>query len=810
MIALCLGYFHSGATHIVGGDFYYNQLSSTRYEIVMELYLDCFNGNPDAIAQDKFAIIGIFNAKSNAFIDTILVERSSPKRVKVANYVCALPPSSECIDQYTYKRTITLVPNDEGYILSFQRCCRNNSISNLIFPGGTGATYWLKIPPRKDVSWNNMARFKKLPPNYLCTNEELIWDHSAVDPDGDSLVYELYQPYKGASQTFPRPDFPANPPYEGITWQAGYTTNNQMHGNPILTINRKSGELHVVPNKTGQFVVGVKVKEYRNGLLINETLRDYQMNVYNCQPIITAAFFKRDLECSDTVNFINQSKKATHFEWYFGDPNDPEAMSFETNPTHIYPGNGKYKVKLIALDDRNCSDTTEDFIEVLSEINVDIGPDTNVCDNFEVYLEADYPTATSIRWSNGKFGKRVLAKDTGIYTVKVYYFTCFGTDTLFIHSSQVKLDLPEDSLYCEAVNGELDAGVENVHYKWSTSPADTFRHLTVDKPGTYSLQIRNDIGCTDRDSIRLFIATKPEIGPYYFVCNEFTYTIDAGEIPESRYRWDNGSTGRFRTITDQGKYWVTVWQRHCNSSDTLEVINPVIPLDLGNDTIYCDSFNVTLVAPDDMATYSWNTEATSQTINVTSPGKYSVLVYDTNGCSRYDSITLLITPSPEIDLGIDTAICVRDEITIGIDEQFVSYQWNTGDDKNKIRVAREGLYVLQVVDKYKCTGIDSVFIREDPNALANDLYVPNAFTPNGDGLNDLFPFSEQISQREYHLQIYNRWGQKVFDSALNDIQSWNATFKEEKVCQDAYVYLMRYRGCDGDIRNLSGTVTVLR
>lgn len=809
-VVLCLTSIQSGATHIVGGDFYYNQLSSTRFEIVLELYLDCFNGNPDAIASDKFAIIGVFNASTNAFIDTFEMMRTPPKRVNVVNYVCALPPSTECIDQYTYKKTIAILPGQDGLILAFQRCCRNNTISNIVAPEATGATYWCKIPGSNSLIWNNPARFKSLPPNYLCTTEELVFDHSATDPDGDSLAYELYQPYRGATQMNPRPFSPSNPPFPKVIWQTGYNTFDQMSGNPILKVDRKTGLLTVTPDKEGQFVVGIKVLEFRNGILINETLRDYQMNVYRCQPIITSAFFKRKYECSDTVKFVNLSRNATKYEWTFGNPEDPEATSGERNPSHVYPGNGTYPVKLIAKDDRGCKDTFETTINVLSQIDVEIGPDTNVCKNFTVYLEADYPDATAIRWSNGRIGPRVQATDTGIQTVKVYYESCFGTDTMYIHSRQIALDLPEDSLFCDSVHGLIDAGVENVSYQWSTSPADTFRFLEVHNPGMYSLLIRNETGCTAKDSIYLFNADKPRIGPFLFVCNEFSHTMDAGNIPEAMFLWDNGSTSRFRTVSSAGTYWVQVKQRHCLSADTLKIRNPVIPLELGNDTIYCDSFRVILSAPDHMARYAWNTEATSQSIIVTREGKYSVQVEDTNGCIRMDSIRLEITPSPKIFIGNDTGICVYDEISIGLTDDFTMYEWNTGEQTGTILVSHEAVYVLKVTDKYHCTGTDSIFVYEDPDALPNDMFIPNAFTPNNDGLNDYFPFTDPVTQREFHVQVFNRWGQKVFDSELNGTAHWDALFKDDEVSVDAYVYLIRYRGCDGDLRHESGTVTVLR
>ena len=238
------------ATHIVGGEIYYDQITPTYYKITMYLYVDCQYGNPGAIILDTIARIGVFNARTNTKLKTYRVKRSFPERIDTINYKCVQKPEGVCVDKYEYITYQTIDPGQDGIILAYQRCCRNNSISNLYFPGETGATYWVKIPPK--ATKNSSARFKYLPPNYLCVNAPFTADHSATDPDGDDLVYSLVQPYHGASYSDPLPE-PSSPPYNRVTWGAGYSTGNQMAGNPILTINNATGLLTVTPNKTGQF-----------------------------------------------------------------------------------------------------------------------------------------------------------------------------------------------------------------------------------------------------------------------------------------------------------------------------------------------------------------------------------------------------------------------------------------------------------------------------------------------------------------------------------------------------------------------------
>jgi len=105
-----------------------------------------------------------------------------------------------------------------------------------------------------------------------------------------------------------------------------------------------------------------------------------------------------------------------------------------------------------------------------------------------------------------------------------------------------------------------------------------------------------------------------------------------------------------------------------------------------------------------------------------------------------DSIELTLSQSPEIYLGEDTTICVNSPTTFGVNTPYSVYTWNTGETTQYITTQSEGQYVLEVTDDLGCKGKDSLFITLDPEALPSVLYVPNAFTPNGDNLNELFPY----------------------------------------------------------------------
>jgi gliding motility-associated-like protein len=796
------------ATHIVGGDFYYKYVGNNQYDVTLKLYVDCENGNPNAIQSDQTAIVGIFNARTNVLVRTENFFRGSPRRLNKSYYTCLVPPKDVCVDEYTYTRRLVLSPGADGLILAFQRCCRNNTISNIVTPESTGATYWCKIPGTGTVRNNNSAVFKELPPNYLCEGAPLTFDHSAIDPDGDSLVYEFYTPFRGATRDDPRPLTPSRPPFSNIFWSNGYSTNAQITGAPSLEIDRRTGLVTVTPNKVGQYVIGIRVLEYRDGQLINETLRDYQMNVRRCQFDLVAAFFAPKYSCSKTVEFEDLSYKAARYRWDFGDPTTDQDVSTEREPTYTYPADGDYEVTLYVENDV-CQDEYTFIVSVRSDIQVDLGPDIVLCDRVDQYISSGAFDATKVRWNDGTFGPVYRARGPGQYIAEVFYGNCVGRDTLEISLDPVEFSIPEDSLFCEEVDAVLDAGIAGMKYRWSTSFADTFQTLRVTEPGVYWVRVQNE-HCSALDSIRLFTGTKPSLPEYQFVCNEFALDYDAGFVPEGRYLWSDGSTGQVNTITTGGIHWVEVQQRHCVFRDSIMIENSVVPVDLGPDLNHCDSFRVNLRAPENMKRVLWYDGSSVLTKTIDEAGTYYVEVEDTNGCVKADTVRYTITESPVPNLGKDTiTICAR-VIEVLSPGEFFGYQWSTGGNEARISVSEEGQYKVRVVDEVGCSGEDSVYINVDTESLPNYLYIPNAFSPNGDQLNERFPFSEAVEQPEYRVRIYNRWGQMVHDSEGNSEQNWDATFDNQLVAPDAYMYLVEYRGCDGNFKRQSGTVTILR
>jgi gliding motility-associated-like protein len=361
------------ATHIVGGEMNYTCLGNDQYEITLTIFRDCYNGNPGAFFDDP-ASIGVFDGATNLLLQELLIPFDTDLNDTldpVLSSECFVAPPDVCVHTTTYTTIVTLPSNPGGYTLAYQRCCRNVTITNIVDPLDTGATYSVFISEKALMECNSNPKFNTWPPIYICVNEPISFDQSAVDIDGDSIVYKLCTPLVGANPTDPMPQPPFNPPYDPITWiDPPYNEDNMLNGFPggdPLEIDEQTGLLTGTPNTIGQFVVGICVEEYRDGELISTTRRDFQYNVGECGQTLSA-FFTPSVQCDDlTVDIDNQSSNADEFIWYFNDPANPGAFSTEFEPSYTYADTGTYTIMLIAQPGTICADTS--FQEVTLQVN---------------------------------------------------------------------------------------------------------------------------------------------------------------------------------------------------------------------------------------------------------------------------------------------------------------------------------------------------------------------------------------------------------------------------------------------------------
>ncbi len=359
LFVLCFPTIHF-ASHIVGGDIGYRCLGGNQYEITLNVYRDCFYGANDA-PFDNPATLGIFNPRTRTLIQQFNIPFTQDDTLRgLFQDRCLLIPQDVCVHTSTYRDTITLLFSPDGYQIVYQRCCRNQTIANVVNPLETGATYDITITAAALRVCNSSPRFKEWPPIFVCVDNPIFYDHSAIDQDRDELVYSLCTPFTGGSLAQPKPLVPASPPYDTLRWvDPVYNLDNILGEGRPLRIDPRRGFLFARPGIQGQFVVGVCVDEYRGGELLSRTRRDFQYNIGMCRDI-NAVVGAPSIQCDDlTVNFESLSTGSADFMWNFDfkQGQAPIFTSREENPSFTYPDTGRYFVQLIVEPNSVCSDT---------------------------------------------------------------------------------------------------------------------------------------------------------------------------------------------------------------------------------------------------------------------------------------------------------------------------------------------------------------------------------------------------------------------------------------------------------------------
>lgn len=504
------------ATHIVGGELNYYPLNNNKYRITLKLYIDCYNGQAGAIAQDLYANISVYGKDSNQLLPNLCfaVKRGAPVRVSKTNYNCILLAPNACVDAYYYDTLVSLPYRTQGYILSFQRCCRNITILNLVDPNATGENIWTQISDSAQIGFNSSPTFKNLPPNFLCTNAPLVFDHSATDAEGDSLVYEFFHPFTGGYPSDPRPSFfnAEHPPFSKVVFQSGYTYDRAINSNPLASINSKTGLLKITPTFSGQFVVGIIVKEYRNGVLIGFTQRDYQFNVQECVFETTSAFVSPDINCDREVFFTNNSNNAKSYFWDFGDTSTFSDTSNSASGYYKYPKSGVYTVKLIAKNG-NCMDSLLKTITIIDNITYHLPNDTFVCNatNIPLFPSKFYYNASYL-WSTGSTDSVINPNTSGSFWLRITYGKCVKYDTCVITLDNLNVRLLSDSLSCnpesKKLEGKLYVKGPFKTIDWQSIPqqlpvgySDSF--ALVNENGRFKISGFNTNGCPYADSVFL-------------------------------------------------------------------------------------------------------------------------------------------------------------------------------------------------------------------------------------------------------------------------------------------------------------------
>lgn len=708
------------AAHIVGGEINYNCVGNNQYEMVLTVFRDC---NSAGANFDAPANITIFNSNGGVYMVRQVFFSTRARIPNIPPNNCTQLPNTVCTERAVYRDTVYLPPTAGGYTLSYQRCCRNASISNVPNSDDWGSTYTTSIPGN-DNSCNSSPSFTKLPPTVLCLNVPVKINLGATDADGDSLRYFLCSPFHGGGKqagtgfNSPKPDTALPPTYTKVPFRPGFSTASPIPSQPPVTLNSNNGQLTIRPSQVGQYVFAICVSEVRNGRVLSTIRRDFQFNVSgSCQG--TTAFIEQQPptdRCNGTgITFSQKSINASSYLWDFGDPNNAGDTSRMPNPTYQYSDTGRFTVTLIANPRSSCPDTTERLFEVYDSLLVDFDFQEDAC-----------------------FDSHVLN------------FTASG-------------NFSPNANFTWNFAGQTNQG--------RTTTVRNPSNIRYNQPGSYIITLTvNDFACQGTASDTLVITERPKLDhvvPTVQGCQpvEVSFTDQSTGI-RLRHMWDFGDGFRSRKPSPTHVY---------DSVGTFTVRHTIWSTFGCLDTIQETFTNRIEVWPVPEVT----TEVSPQV-------------------AEFDNATFTVKNSYTGDVNFSETFLPNGQRLKNLDSTTFTLENDTG----KFQV------VTITRNEYGCADTSFIPIRVKQPLL---LKIPNAFTPNHDGLNDEFSYALS-GVRSHRLLIYNRWGELVFSSS--DVsKKWDGIDKKsgKPVPSGVYTYRLRARTIETnrDIKKV-GTVTVIR
>jgi len=500
--------------------------------------------------------------------------------------------------------------------------------------------------------------------------------------------------------------------------------------------------------------------------------------------------------CSQ-IPYVLDATQPNNFSTYSWQ-NNSKGSTFSVNNTGIY---------WVDVTTNGC--TVRDSVSITYNQSpvVTLGGDKVICDGDQLVLDATYVGATYL-WNDNSTTPTLSISDGGTYWVEVTADGCTTKDTVTVTKyNKPVINLGNDITICNQRPLILDSKISTngALFKWQDGSTNST--LAVNKTGEYWVEVTLGT-CVTRDSI---VVTYSEIssislGEDKVECEGDEVILDV-TFPGATYLWQDNSTQPIYTVTKSGLYWVTVSKDGCVKLDSVNIIFSTTPVvDFGNDTLICSTDSLILDATFSNASYRWQNGSRNAKMLILKTGTYSVTA-NVGRCSAADTINVTFIKAPKLNFGEDKVMCFGDDHVIYLEPNYVDYLWQDGSEKSRYIIEDPGTYSVYASN---ICGTDSDTIRIDYRNCECDIFMPNAFSPNGDGHNEQFGTTYECTYVNYKFQIYNRWGQLLFETRNQD-QKWDGTFGGKMSPPGNYIYSIKYSlKPDGLFEEFSGSFLLIR
>ena len=574
-------------------------------------------------------------------------------------------------------------------------------------------------------------------------------------------------------------------------------------------------------------------------------------------PFVEATISSDGLEGCESADIVfeNQSENADNISWDFGDG----SSSAEETPTHTFNGPAEFEVILTALNPNTCNGSDSDTVLVTISAN-------DVVESIFDLLQTDCENYT-VEGVNNSLGNFLEFEwDMGDGTVLeeeniTYDYDDIGMYTVSLSIEDVICNVSDESSVQITITDEVAAFITNgdevgcaplsidfnnnsvgaSSYSWDfgdgtpSNIGENTSHIYA-TPGIYivTLSVEGDGGCTGIDEATSLVEVLPPpvLEPSFDniqlgACNELTVDLTNTSIGEfDNYSWDLGdgnasvAENLIHVYNGEGTYTITltVSEDFCGVEESISqtvAIEDYEEFELGENIPLCyysPAVAINAGLGGQNASYFWSTNEETQSISVTEAGIYSVQV-ELNGCTFQDAVQVSI--APEISIEKTEVLCKGAAHSIEIPYLGGSnHFWITTDESDiYTNIIDDGLYEFTFTDAYGCEQAGSIDVILQDNEPT--IFIPNAFTPNGDGLNDVFkPVNANLD--EYSFKVYNRWGNVVFETEDTD-DYWQGEQLEGNgnegyyVPVGVYTYEIRYSSnCNTEAKDFIGQISVVR
>lgn len=769
------------ASHIVGGQIEMRAVhdKSGHFSVAVTYYFD----EDQTFLPLSDGPLSIYRKRDNQYMGYVQVYNQNIENrplLPFANQPCGNQRPLR-ISVVRYTGDLQLNPSDytdpQGYYITYQICCRNGGISNIQNPVNAGYVFYLEFPPLLKAGKpfvNSSPIFDPIDSEYICVNDPFTFDFDAKDPDGDELRYQLVTPLQGFQEFGNQQILPG--PYPPVRWAAGYSSAQSIPGNPSLQIDPLSGQLSVTADRLGLYIFTVQVDEYRRGERIGSVRRDYQFMVIDCPPSI---------------------------------PPDPT----------------------ITVDGTPAASLT-------------------ICEGRSLLLEATVNNGWNYQWK--KDGRSIPGATTPslrVSTAGTYQLTttlinqCSRTRRarqVAITVRTASFRLQPDSLppLCrteEPIRLQAISGV-NYRYDWYQDgrlvSANGPANWNAKQPGLYWVAVRDTVqGCQFRsDTAQVRTGFTPNLAitsvtGQTAICTNDSLPLRVPDQPHYHYQWQKDSQSLPGAITatwvahQAGNYTVAV--RDTSGCQALTppfsiTVLPRLTATLDSIPPVCDSLVAKPIRlKGEPAGGSYSGAGVQNGLfdaNVAGPGNHPIQ-YTVTGqitCQWAGATRLAVVRNrPMLKIGLSPAIWQGTSVQLPVSvSPNLIYRWSPPQSLDNPHQAQPiaqpsetTTYTLTVQDPSGCSTSDTIQVR-----VFERIWIPDAFSPNGDGLNDTWELRGIAAYPDAELTIFDRWGEVVFHS-MGYVTPFDGTLAKQPLPGGLYPYRLKAGG--GSIL-VSGTVTLIR